>query len=113
MKMNSVSIRGFFQLPYFGSHPPIRRVSSRLTPYPSYRFASDERGWEEGKGREKRGAVTEGLSPSHHHRGHHLLSLCFVGFLTSLRMIAGLSLFTIAPVILSTNFSLSLPKARK
>ncbi|MFS7984423.1 hypothetical protein Hanom_Chr11g00986251 [Helianthus anomalus] len=85
--MNSLSVRGFFQLAYLGGHPLIRRVSSRLTPYPSSRFAPDERGWEEGKGRKKRAAVTGGSSPSHHHRSHHLASL-FCGVF-NLRMIAG------------------------
>ncbi|KAJ0890515.1 hypothetical protein HanRHA438_Chr09g0424621 [Helianthus annuus] len=84
--MNSLSVRGFFQLAYLGGHPLIRRVSSRLTQYPSSRFAPDERGWEEGKGRKKRAAVTGGSSPSHHHRhtttAVTILRLCFVGFLT-------------------------------
>ncbi|MFS7908259.1 hypothetical protein Hanom_Chr01g00081051 [Helianthus anomalus] len=58
--MNSLSARGFSQLAYLGGHFLIRRVYSRLTHYPSFRFAPDERGWEEGKGRKKRGAVTGG-----------------------------------------------------
>ncbi|KAJ0604262.1 hypothetical protein HanHA300_Chr02g0047681 [Helianthus annuus] len=67
--MNS-SERGFSQLAYLGSHPPITRVSSWLTPYPYFWFASDERGWEEGKQRQKRGGdrtvitVTPPRSPS-------------------------------------------------
>ncbi|MFS7918173.1 hypothetical protein Hanom_Chr03g00197711 [Helianthus anomalus] len=86
-------------------------MSSRLTPYPSFWFALDKRGWEEGKGIDKKEAVTGGSSPSHHHhdeRGredgkgrkkreavtggsppshHHNVSIwcvCFVGFLTSI-----------------------------
>ncbi|MFS7999176.1 hypothetical protein Hanom_Chr12g01162921 [Helianthus anomalus] len=72
--MNSVYVCGFYLLACLGGYPHISCVAFRLTLAPrSGLFQMREDGKRE-KG-ERKETVAGGSSPSHHHRGHHLLQL--------------------------------------